>query len=545
MHNGYVVSGLYPFEVKPFELLGAFPVALGTIRPSIGERGGHCMTETTSTLGTRPRNRTTIALAILLTIAPLAGGTALFDDGTIGTSGDCNEAEEPEEGCIDWVARSNSPGTLDEGVRVGVAPDGQMVYVLAREEAEGTDTAVLHGIDTNAPEGPGQLFGLEGHTPDALHVASSGDMVYVATRDEAANAHLFAWDVAGQEVLEFGSGPSQGVFTSLVALEGDGEICGVGSTDADPFTGDVRVRCFDELSRALVADIVLPGSGTAITAEASSDGSRLYVAGAGENAQGAFGPWVHALDTSDGTVLWSHEGQQQTVFTGLDLAEDGSGLYVTGYAIVPGNAADAETTRLDPQTGEVEWSATYDQLRDLGTDVLVDAEANRVYTTGTAEDTILTIAHDTETGEEVWSQAREGGWSGSGWEIGRALALSPDGSDLYTMGTLPTHTAQGGIDYAVIGYDAATGEERWYNTYNGPGNDFDASWDMAIAPDGSALYVTGQSFDTFGAEDRFADGDPLVWYPRASDKNSMATVALDLTLPVVDDLEDEVRDLAP
>jgi len=76
-----------------------------------------------------------------------------------------------------------------------------------------------------------------------------------------------------------------------------------------------------------------------------------------------------------------------------------------------------------------------------------------------------------------------------------SLAISPDGSKIYVTGF-----SYGGsstrYDYATIAYNAATGAQIWTARYNGPGNADDMAFDIVVSPDGSKVYVTGESYNT-------------------------------------------------
>lgn len=80
-----------------------------------------------------------------------------------------------------------------------------------------------------------------------------------------------------------------------------------------------------------------------------------------------------------------------------------------------------------------------------------------------------------------------------------AVAASPDGSTIFAAG-VTNHVAPNfytNSDYSTAAFDAATGKRLWHRTYDG----FDVDgpygsnevWDVAVAPDGSEVYVTGQS----------------------------------------------------
>ena len=68
------------------------------------------------------------------------------------------------------------------------------------------------------------------------------------------------------------------------------------------------------------------------------------------------------------------------------------------------------------------------------------------------------------------------------------MAVSPDGTTVYVTGT--SGSDQG---YATVAYSAATGSQLWASRYHGPANDGDACC-VAVSPDGTAVYVTGDSY---------------------------------------------------
>ena len=67
-------------------------------------------------------------------------------------------------------------------------------------------------------------------------------------------------------------------------------------------------------------------------------------------------------------------------------------------------------------------------------------------------------------------------------------ALSPDGSRLLVAGTSGGRSS---ADFRTIAYDALTGTEVWEAIYDR--GDRDHAVAIAVAADGSALYVTGAS----------------------------------------------------
>ena len=85
--------------------------------------------------------------------------------------------------------------------------------------------------------------------------------------------------------------------------------------------------------------------------------------------------------------------------------------------------------------------------------------------------------------------------------------MSPDGTKVFVTGLSDGSTT----DYATIGYDATTGTELWVGRYKGSGSGYDAAFGLAMSPDGTKVFVTGDSqgstadFATVGSSTRFCN----------------------------------------
>lgn len=106
--------------------------------------------------------------------------------------------------------------------------------------------------------------------------------------------------------------------------------------------------------------------------------------------------------------------------------------------------------------------------------------------------------------------------AGDGPDYPNEVVVSPDGASVFVggygleRGTWGTGTASLTLDYdlVVAGYDAATGQQRWVTTYDGPGHARDETiWCgggigygdarcFAISPDGNTVFLTGRSRGT-------------------------------------------------
>ena len=73
------------------------------------------------------------------------------------------------------------------------------------------------------------------------------------------------------------------------------------------------------------------------------------------------------------------------------------------------------------------------------------------------------------------------------------LVVSPDGATVYVTGRSGVVDRVAHTDWATVAYDVATGQQRWVARYDGPGDDMDQPQAIGISPDGSTVFVTGNS----------------------------------------------------
>jgi outer membrane protein assembly factor BamB len=139
---------------------------------------------------------------------------------------------------------------------------------------------------------------------------------------------------------------------------------------------------------------------------------------------------------------------------------------------------------LDPATGAALWHDTYTaKRRSWFSAVAVSPDGGTVYVTGKATSdparspTGLTVAYNAATGAIRWAESLSRSASPNA-----AVAVSPDGSAVFVTG-----------DSQTVAYDAATGAKLWY----APGSDsFVAAspGGLAVSPGGSAVFVAGTAY---------------------------------------------------
>jgi DNA-binding beta-propeller fold protein YncE len=235
----------------------------------------------------------------------------------------------------------------------------------------------------------------------------------------------------------------------------------------------------------------------------SPDGSTLYVHGSehmnpvGEGADFA----TVAYEAATGDRLWasSYDGGPDDTGYGVTVSPDGAFVYVTGKSGKNFEDTDYATVAYHADTGDrawaARWSAAPGASEDIGLELVATNDA--VFVGGTGGSTIATLAYragdpddDPRAGGLLWESDRRTGF-------GYHIALSPDGSTVYTTGSAHVGVSDVPIfpdwSYTSIAYDADTGAIKWQATWAAPLKGFDVPYGHALSPDGATLYVTGQS----------------------------------------------------
>jgi hypothetical protein len=177
------------------------------------------------------------------------------------------------------------------------------------------------------------------------------------------------------------------------------------------------------------------------------------------------------------------------------IAVDDSGnVYMTGTSYGSGDNSDYATIKYYPN-GDTVWVRRYNgpiNYDDIASAIAVDGYSNVYVTGGSAQNTSYPNIYDYATikyypdGDTAWVRR----YNGPGNSNDNAYAIAVDGSgNVYVTGY--SWGSGTNLDYATIKYQP-DGDTAWVRRYNGPGNDFDAAF--AIAVDGSGnVYVTGGS----------------------------------------------------
>lgn len=223
--------------------------------------------------------------------------------------------------------------------------------------------------------------------------------------------------------------------------------------------------------------------------------SNVYVTG---YSTGEFSQYDYATIkyTSSGDTVWI---KRYNVDNDQDEAnaiavDDSGNCYVTGETKNTNNDFDYSTIKYT-SSGDTAWIRTYDgpaNNDDLAYSIAVD-ESGNVYVTGWSEDSGLhydyaTIKY-TPSGDIAWTRRYEG--SVGSEDQASAVAVDESGNVIVTGRSEGSGTE---FDYATIKY-TSSGDTAWIQRYDGPANDIDKAYAIALDKNGNA-YVTGGSYNT-------------------------------------------------
>jgi hypothetical protein len=255
----------------------------------------------------------------------------------------------------------------------------------------------------------------------------------------------------------------------------------------------------------------------------SPDGTRVYITALSTSASGDLDFATVAYDATSGVQLWvtrydgPAHGNDQPYFFGtgrqITISADGQTIFVVGLSARADGLNDYATIAYRASDGAQLWANRYSTPRDsIGSSLILSRDGQRLYVTGYSSMALAappapgaenydfaTIAYDTATGDQLWVARYDG--PASFWDvayaIGAAIVLQPDGSrreQVFVTGRSNGASSDNSeADFATVAYDGLTGAQLWVTRYNGPADDRDLAYGLAVSPDGSSVFITGES----------------------------------------------------
>jgi hypothetical protein len=232
-------------------------------------------------------------------------------------------------------------------------------------------------------------------------------------------------------------------------------------------------------------------------------GGNIYVTGASD-AGGLIYDYATIQYNTSGNQIWvaRYNGMEDGNDMAYSLALDDSGnVYVTGWSYGSGTLKDYATVKYDTSGNQI-WVARYNgpaDSHDEATSLALDGSGN-IYVTGySAQMSAWPYGYDYATvkydasGNQIWVARYNG--PGNGSDQVSSLAIDGGGNVYVTGWSYGSGTY---FDYATVKYDAS-GNQLWVARYNGPGNDDDYAYSLAVDGGGN-VYVTGESDGLAGTE---------------------------------------------
>lgn len=245
-------------------------------------------------------------------------------------------------------------------------------------------------------------------------------------------------------------------------------------------------------------------------------GRRVFVAGVGPEAI------MIALSATTGAELWVKTGPDDPGSSFLAVAAANGTVVAGGSAIDASHHGDAWLTAFDAKTGARRWTRYYrgpgggnDNVYDLA----ISSDGSTVYAAGdterVAEDRVVTMAHLVSSGTRLWLRRTDP--KPGGFDLAPSVAVAPDGTAVF----IAVQSFESGAHpyYKTVAYTSG-GAKLWASPVReddvfGEGG---SPTDIAVSPDGSTLFVTGAGSPGLSQEgsltyayDAAVGGDAL-WY---------------------------------
>jgi uncharacterized delta-60 repeat protein len=437
-----------------------------------------------------------LTILCLLLFAPCTARAACDPNIPADLSGDCHvdfndfaimasdwlKPAVPHE----WVARYNGLGSGDDRAYAIAVDSNDNIYVIGPSFGSGTSddyATIKYSPDSNQPVWVARYNG----------PANTGDWAYAVAVDGNDNIYVTGASVGSggysdYATIKYSPDSNQPVWVARyngpVSINDNGSAIAVDSKDNIYVTG------------------YSAGSTTNYdyaTIKYSPDGNvPLWVARYNGPANSIFGDSPHAI-----------------------AVDSNDNIYVTGQSYGSGTDFDYATIKYSPDSNQPVWVARYNgpgSGDDFAYAIAVDSSDN-IYVTGRTQGSgtnndYATIKYSPDSNQPVWVARYNGPTNGSD----RARAIAIDSNDnIYVTGYSPGPGTSS--DYATIKYSPDSNLPVWVARYNGPGNNHDRAYAIAVDSNDN-IYVTGVSHSGYANRDDYAtikyspDSNQPVWVVR-------------------------------
>jgi hypothetical protein len=394
----------------------------------------------------------------------------------------------------------------DMNPAIAMSPDGSEVFVAGTTIGIGGGAVIAY----DAASGTELWVSVFDDSPAAVTVSPDGSRLYVTGGDRGYRTTGYDTVTGGQLWTGSFAIGCCGTATSL-ALSPDGLRLFVTGIIVNPgYADDYATIAYNAISGAHVWVRLYDGPATegnddARAIDVSPNGKLVFVTGTSYGAAGISDPDIAtiAYDATTGSRRWLRrfDGPGETDSDGassLTASEDGSRVFVTGQTSPPDGSGTAYITlAYSAVTGTPLWARSYDGPavgRDTDDARAIAEHGGTVYVTGGVEDEesvsdYVTIAYEAVSGKALWL-ARYAG-PGASSNVALDIAIRPDGAEVFATGYSAGSSTS--FDYATVAYDATSGRQHWVTTYDGPGSQEDEPTSLLVSPDGTAVFVAGDS----------------------------------------------------
>lgn len=405
-----------------------------------------------------------------------------------------------------WVARyDGSANNIDQAYDIAVDNAGN-IYVTG--QSWGGSTASDYATIKYDPAG-NQLWvaryngdGNNLDIPYAIAVDSTGNVYVTGESWGNGTAHDYAtikYDTNGNQLwaARYSSAGWYSDMACALAVDSSGNVCVTGSSGGSEIAYNYVTIKYDANGvQKWASRYSGPQNYDEASAIAVDNSGNVYVTGKSYGS-GTGCDYATVKYNANGTQLWESRytwsGGDYDAATALAI-DSSANVYVTGISYGGSSRYDYATLKYN-SSGTVLWAKRYNgpaNKTDEAYALAVDNSGN-VYVTGSSDGDATgkdyaTIKYNA-SGTQLWVARYNGPANDS--DIAYALAVDNYGNVYVTGYKYSGVTGEGYEDYATIKYDSS-GNQLWVAYYNGPANRTDVPAGLAIDNSGN-IYVTGCS----------------------------------------------------